>query len=129
MTRAGNSDPSRYSAPIALVIVGFSVAVSAVGGFMLLMYYGFSSMVDPDLPAAERSAQIAHRFLFNDGATQIVLIMLFALHLFGGLTSAAVHLCAAATGRPGKTSAIRISIAGGVAFSTVFVSYCLWLRA
>lgn len=129
MVVAGKVDTSKYSAPMALIVVAFSLAAAAIGGFMLLMNYSFTTMMDPDLPADERSAQMAEAFLFNDGPTQIVLIMVYSLHFFGGLTSAAVHLCAAVTGRPGKTSAIRISIAGAVAFSTMFVAYCLWLRA
>lgn len=128
MTADSRIDTSRYSASVALPVVGFSAVASVIGGFMLFLYYGFSSMIDPDMPTTQRSAEIANRFLFNDGPTQIVLIAVFALHAFGGLTSAAVHLAAAVTGAPTGKTAIRTSIVGGVLLSVMFVSYFLWLR-
>lgn len=71
MVVAGKVDTSKYSAPMALIVVAFSLAAAAIGGFMLLMNYSFTTMMDPDLPADERSAQMAEAFLFNDGPTQI----------------------------------------------------------
>lgn len=32
------------------MVVVFSLAASATGGFMLFLYYGFSSLIDPNLP-------------------------------------------------------------------------------
>ncbi|MFH5806792.1 hypothetical protein [Alienimonas sp. DA493] len=102
---------------------------SLIGGCMLFVYYGFSSITDPDMPPVQQSAETADRFLFNDGPGQIVLIAIFALHAFGGLTSAAVHLTAAITGSPTKQFSIRASIIGGTLLSVIFVSYFLWLRS
>jgi hypothetical protein len=118
-----------YSRQIALIVAVFSLLGFAVGAFLLLMYYSFSSMVHPDISEAERTKEIAKRFLFHDGVTQIVLIFVFALNLFCGLISFLLHMSAALIRKPTKRLAIVGTLLGGTICSVIFVSYFLWLGA
>ena len=70
MAATGSTDSAKYSAPIAFVVVAFSMMGTVFGGFMQFVYYAFASMVDPELPGRDRSALIAQRFLFGEGTGQ-----------------------------------------------------------
>ena len=120
------ASPPQYSRFVASVIVVGSLAGLVAFGYGLLMAYGFSSMVDPELPESQRSQLIARRFLFGDNGAQLVPITLFTAGAWLSLFSALIHASAAIVGWPGQAKAHGLTQIGGLGGTVLFIGY--WVR-
>ncbi len=118
--------PPRYSRFRASLIVLWSLAGLVVFGYGLLMAYGFSSMVDPELPESQRSQLIARRFLLGGNGVQLLLITLFTAGASLSLFSALIHACVVIFRWPGQAKARWLTQIGGLGGTLLFISYWVW---
>ena len=106
----------------AFAIAMVSGATALVSLCVLWLYYGFSTMVDPGLPAADRTHAILNRFLFHEGFSQFLFI--------GGLICAAsistfsitIHSAILVFGVPSRKKALLISVIGGSITSVILIA-------
>jgi hypothetical protein len=94
----------------------------------LLFYYAFASVIPPDLPAAERTRVITERFLFYNGPSQMICVVLVAMVASTGLASFLVHLLTAIFGKPNQWNAALASGILGLFGAIVFIAFVLTLR-
>lgn len=118
--------PPQYRRFVASAIVAWSLAGLVAFGYGLLMAYGFSSMVDPELPESQRSQLIARRFLFGDNGAQLILVTLFTAGTGLSLLSALIHACAAIFRWPAQEKALSLTLFGGLGGTVLFISYWVW---
>ena len=108
------ADAKPNSRVTALLIAAISFVAFALFGFQLLVIFGFSTIVDPSLPDAERRQLAARQFLFGDGPFQIVYVSTFAAITFVAFVSVLAHLSNAVFRYPNLRVAKFVSIGGGM---------------
>ena len=112
--------------------VAFSIAIWSFAGFVifgyfLLMCYGFSSMVDPELPRPERDQLIAQRFLLGDHFSQLPLIVLFTLGMFYCGISTLIHSVVMVFRWPSIVVSSQVAVLGTLCTSVLFIGYWVFL--
>jgi hypothetical protein len=106
--------------------VGLSILSAVIGlvfGWVTLVIYAFSTMVDPEITGRERARTIADRFLFGDGPLQIVVVCLFMYLATTGLISAVSFLAFAIFRQPPLKATAMISFSAGAIVTFSLVAY------
>ncbi|MEM7477356.1 MAG: hypothetical protein AAF483_20415 [Planctomycetota bacterium] len=105
----------------ALLIAVISLLASALVGFQLLVFFAFSTIVDPALPQAERRQLAAQQFLFGDGLFQIFVITSLAAITHVSFISFVAYLCHAACRRPSLHTARILALSVGLILTSAFI--------
>lgn len=109
----------------AVFIVLVSLGALLQFGFLLLLYYAFSTLVSPDLPESEQTRLIAHRFLFAEGRSQILCIGFYVLVACTSLVCLVVHTVVAIAQVPNRRTAFLLTSVGGALLTGLFLTAVL----